>query len=82
MAKPVILTLDDEVQVSNAVERDLRTHFCKDYRIVKSTSPIEALDMLRRLRERDDEVSLLLIDQRMPEMEGTEVILEAMKFYP
>jgi thioredoxin reductase (NADPH) len=82
MAKPVILTLDDEVQVSNAVERDLRTHFGKDYRIVKSTSPIEALDMLRRLRERDDEVSLLLIDQRMPEMEGTEFISEAMKIYP
>jgi len=82
MAKPVILTLDDEVQVSDAVERDLRSHFGKEYRIVKSTSPIEALEMLRRLSERDDEVSLLLVDQRMPEMEGTEFMLEAMKIYP
>jgi thioredoxin reductase (NADPH) len=82
MAKPIILTLDDEVQVSNAVERDLRSHFGKDYQVVKSTSPVEALDMLERLRQRNSEVSMLLIDQRMPEMEGTEFLLEAMKIYP
>lgn len=82
MAKPIILTLDDEVQVSDAVERDLRSHFGKDYRIVKSTSPAEALETLGRLKQRNDEVSLLLIDQRMPEMEGTDFIREAMKIYP
>ena len=82
MAKPIILTLDDEVQVSNAVERDLRSHFGKNYRIVKSIAPKEALETLERLKERNDEVSLLLIDQRMPEMEGTEFLREAMKIYP
>ncbi len=82
MAKPVILTLDDELQVSDAVGRDLRSHFGGDYRIVTSTSPTEALDTLRRLKGRGDEVSLLLIDQRMPEMEGTEFLLEAMKIFP
>jgi thioredoxin reductase (NADPH) len=82
LAKPIIFTLDDEVQVSDAVERDLRTHYGRDYRIVKSTSPHEALELLRRLRERRDEVSLLLIDQRMPEMEGTEFLSEAMSVYP
>jgi thioredoxin reductase (NADPH) len=82
VAKPVILTLDDEVHVSDAIERDLRSHFGKDYRILKSTAPAEALDMLKRLRQRNDEVSLLLIDQRMPEMEGTAFLLEAMAMYP
>jgi thioredoxin reductase (NADPH) len=82
MAKPIILTLDDEVQVSDAVERDLRTHFGKDYRIVKATTPTEALTTLERLRQRNDEVALLLIDQRMPEMEGTEFLLRAMTIYP
>ena len=43
-AKPIIFTLDDEVQVSDAVERDLRRHFGRDYRIIKSTAPIEALE--------------------------------------
>ncbi|MEL7155174.1 MAG: response regulator, partial [Actinomycetota bacterium] len=82
MAKPIIFTLDDEVQVSDAVERDLRTHFGRDYRIVKSTAPIEALETLNRLKERNEDVSLLLIDQRMPDMEGTEFLLEAMTLYP
>lgn len=82
MAKPIILTLDDEVPVSDAIERDLRTHFGRAYRIMKSTLPADALDVLRRLRERNDEVALLLVDQRMPEMEGTEFLLEAMTVYP
>ncbi len=82
MAKPIILTLDDEVPVSDAIERDLRTHFGRNYRIVKSTAPKEALSVLGRLRERDDEVALLLVDQRMPEMEGTEFLLKAMTVYP
>lgn len=38
MNKPIILTVDDEVQVSNAIERDLRKYYGKEYRIVKATS--------------------------------------------
>ena len=82
MAKPVILTLDDEVQVSNAIERDLRTHYGKDYRVVKSTAPTEALEMLHLLDQRGEDVALLLVDQRMPEMQGTDFLLEALKTYP
>ena len=82
MAKPIIFTLDDEVQVSDAVERDLRAHFGRDYRIIKATAPLDALDVVRRLKQRGDEISLFLIDQRMPEMEGTEFLLEAMTVFP
>jgi thioredoxin reductase (NADPH) len=82
MGKPILLTLDDEVPVSDAIERDLRAHYGRDYRIVKSTGPVEALEVLRRLKQRGDEVALLLIDQRMPEMDGTEFLLEAMTLYP
>ena len=82
MAKPVILTLDDEVQVLNAIERDLRTRYGKDYRIVKATSPTLALEALEQLKKRNDQVALLLVDQRMPEMEGTEFLRQAMRLYP
>ena len=44
MAKPIIVVLDDEPQVLNAVERDLRKHYRSDYRIVKSTNGQDALD--------------------------------------
>lgn len=82
MAKPAILTVDDEPLVLNAVERDLRQHYGKDYRIIKATSGEQALESIRQLKQRNDPVALLLSDQRMPRMEGTEFLAEAIKFYP
>ena len=82
MAKPTILTVDDEPQVLNAIERDLRQHYRRDYRIVTANSGQEGLGLLQRLKQRGDAVALLLVDQRMPEMEGTVFLTEAMKFYP
>jgi len=38
------MTVDDEAQVLNAVERDLRQHFHSDYRIIKAGSGAEAQD--------------------------------------
>ena len=82
MPPPVIMILDDEPQVLNAVERDLRKHFRSDYRIVKSTNGQDALDALTKLKQRNTPVALYLVDQRMPKMSGTEFLDEAAKLYP
>ncbi len=82
MAKPVIVTLDDEPQVLNAVERDLRRHYRGDYRIVKSSSGAHALDALKRFKQRNAPVALFLVDQRMPTMSGTEFLQKAQEYYP
>jgi thioredoxin reductase (NADPH) len=82
MTKPVILTVDDEPQVLNAIERDLRQRFSAEYRILKSGSGKEALQTVRDLKKRNSPVALLLVDQRMPEMSGTDFLAEAVKFYP
>jgi thioredoxin reductase (NADPH) len=82
MAKPTIMTVDDEPQVLNAVERDLRQHYRGDYRIVKAGSGAEALETVQRLKQRNDPVALFLVDQRMPSMSGTEFLMQAMKVYP
>jgi thioredoxin reductase (NADPH) len=82
MDKPIILTVDDEFEVSNAIERDLRSHFGKDYKIIKTNSGSEALDTIRQLKQRDNQIALFVTDQRMPEMEGTEFLEEAMKIFP
>jgi thioredoxin reductase (NADPH) len=82
MTKPIILTVDDEPQVLNAVERDLRRHYHGDYRIVKATSGAEALDAVRELKRRNAPIALFLADQRMPTMSGTEFLAEARKLYP
>lgn len=82
MGKPIILTVDDERQVLNAIYRDLRQQFRKDYRIMKAGSGAEALKTIRELNKRGDPIALFLSDQRMPEMDGTEYLAEASKIYP
>ena len=82
MANPIILTVDDDIQVVNAIERDLRQHYRQDYRIMKATSGAVALESVQRLKQRNDQMALFLVDQRMPGMEGVAFLAEAMKFYP
>ena len=82
MPTPAIMILDDEPQVLNAVERDLRQHYRSDYRIVKSTNGQDALGALKKLKERNTPVALFLVDQRMPKMSGTDFLADAAKLYP
>jgi len=82
MSKPVLLTVDDDPEVLNAVERDLRSHYRADYRVVKSSSGAQALDAVRQLKQRDDQIALFLVDERMPEMSGTQFLAQAIKIYP
>ncbi len=77
MAKPVILTVDDDLDVLRAVERDLRRQYGKEYRVVRADSGAAALDALRQLRLRNDPVALLLTDQRMPRQSGVEFLEQA-----
>jgi len=82
MAKPVIFTIDDDPSVLNSVERDLRAHYGQDYRILPINSGKTALDYLKKMEQRNETVALFLVDQRMPQMSGTEFLEEAMKACP
>jgi thioredoxin reductase (NADPH) len=59
MAKPVILTVDDDPDVLRAIERDLRAHYSEQYRVLRAESGAAALDLLRRLQQRNDAVARL-----------------------
>jgi thioredoxin reductase (NADPH) len=82
MAKPILLSVDDDADVLRAIERDLRTNYGGDYRIIGSGSPTGALDLLKQLKVRNDNVALLLADQRMPHLDGVGFLQEAMRIYP
>ncbi|HEY6293695.1 MAG TPA: FAD-dependent oxidoreductase [Terriglobia bacterium] len=82
MAKPVLLTVDDDPEVLRAVERDLRRRYAERYRVLRADSGAAALDALHGLKQRNNAVSLLLVDQRMPQMTGVEFISQAMSVYP
>ena len=82
MAKPVIMTIDDEPHVLNAIARDLQAQYQKDFQVVKARSGAEALETVREFKRRDTPLALLLVDQRMPAMSGIEFLAEAIKLYP
>jgi len=82
VAKPVIFSIDDDSSVLSAVERDLRAHYGKDYRIIPINSGRAALDYLKKLQQRNETVALFLVDQRMPEMSGVEFLEQAVQTYP
>jgi thioredoxin reductase (NADPH) len=82
MAKPILLSVDDDSDVLRTIERDLRTHYGADYRVIGSDSPARALDLLKQLKVRNDNVALLLADQRMPVMDGVEFLQEGMRIFP
>src|SRR5579859_7692177 len=82
MPKPILLTVDDDPDVLRAIERDLRSQYGKDYRIISSDSPQGALDLLKDLKLRNDAVALLLADQRMPHMDGVGFLQAAMQAFP
>jgi len=82
MAKPILLSVDDDPDVLRAIERDLRSHYGDRYRVLSSNSPESGLDVLRQLKLRNDGVALLLADQRMPQMDGVNFLSEAMQIYP
>src|SRR5579871_1102183 len=82
MGKPILLSVDDDSDVLRAIERDLRSQYGAEYRVIGSDSPEGALNLLKQLKLRNDSVALLLADQRMPRMDGVEFLQQAMGVYP
>lgn len=82
MPKPILLSVDDDSDVLRAIERDLRSQYGAEYRVLGSDSPEGALDILKQLKVRNDSVALLLADQRMPNMDGVSFLQEATRIYP
>ena len=82
MPKPILLSVDDDSDVLRAIERDLRSKYGAEYRVIGSDSPEQAVDILKQLKLRNDNVALLLADQRMPHMDGVAFLQEGMRIFP
>jgi thioredoxin reductase (NADPH) len=80
--RPAILAVDDEPAVLAAVARDLRRHFGERYRVLRAGSGADGLDLLGEMRTRGDAVAMLVADQRMPGMGGTDYLTKARGIYP
>ncbi|RRA47860.1 FAD-dependent oxidoreductase [Acidipila sp. EB88] len=82
MPKPVILAVDDDNNVLEAVVQDLRREYGEHYRILRAGSGQAALDTCEQLHKRGDPVALIVSDQRMPGMTGVALLERVEKLYP
>src|SRR5438309_2873927 len=82
MARPVVLTIDDDVDVLKSIERDLRRHYADRYRVLSANSGTTALSLVQKLMGRGDPIALFVVDHRMPQMDGVEFLSRAVKLYP
>lgn len=74
MNEAKILVLDDEASICEICTRSLRRY---SYDVVATTSPRRALEILKA-----EDYDLLLLDVRMPEMDGVEVMRRVRGFAP
>src|SRR6185503_18408724 len=82
MNKPVLLIVDDDPQVLAAVRRDLRSRYREDYLVMSASSGDDALAAMRELKTRGDSLAMIICDQRMPGMMGSEVLAKSRAIYP
>lgn len=73
-ATPTLLLVDDEQNVINALSRLFRR---EGYRILTANSPAEAFELLAK-----NAVQVIVSDQRMPDMTGTEFFSRVRQLYP
>jgi CBS domain-containing protein len=82
MQNPIIFIVDDETELLNALEQDLRQHYSNQYRLMQAASGEEALNLVKELKQQNDLVALFLADQRLPGMSGVRFLVEVRNLYP
>jgi thioredoxin reductase (NADPH) len=82
MNKPALLVVDDDAQVLAAVRRDLRSRYRQSYTVISATSGEEALATINELKARGDSLAIVISDQRMPGLQGTDVLAQSREAYP
>ena len=82
MAKPVIMTVDDDPEVLRAISRDLQKEYGDKFRVLRADSGATALVALQQVKLRNQSVALFLVDQRMPQMSGVEFLEQALELFP
>ena len=82
MTKPALIVVDDDPQVLAAVRRDLRSRYRQDYTVISAASGEEALTTIKELKSRGDTLAMVISDQRMPGLQGTDVLAQSRETYP
>jgi two-component system sensor histidine kinase ChiS len=79
---PVILLIDDEPEVLEALRTQLKDRFGAEFEIETSSTGAEAIDLVKGLIEDGVELRLVISDEIMPQMRGHKVLAELHEMVP
>ena len=82
MTKPVLVVVDDDDASLQALTRELESRYGAHYQVVSSSSAEMALARLAELKAAGADVPLVLADQQMPGMTGTQLLARVRQFFP
>lgn len=82
MTKPLIITIDDDLEVLHTLTQDLRHQYEAFFRVLPSSSSQKVLETLPKLKQRNERIAMFLADQRMPQMSGVEFLEKTIDFFP
>lgn len=82
MSQPVLFAIDNDAGVVRALRDDLTRRFGKDFRVMGESSADIGLAALRRLAELHEPVALLIADQQLGGMPGTDFLARAHELHP
>jgi thioredoxin reductase (NADPH) len=82
MIKPAIVIVGDFSKNQHKLENDLEQKYSDHFRIIEADSGQQALNQLQQMSLHNEPVALLLVDEQMPEMNGSEFLKEARALHP
>src|SRR5215469_4555528 len=82
MAKPVLVVVADKDTSLQELSRELESRYGSHYRVVSGSSAEVALARLAELKAAGADVPLVLADQRLPGMGGTQLLARVRDIFP
>jgi thioredoxin reductase (NADPH) len=82
MAMPVLVVVDDDDTTLQALTRELGSRYGAHYQVASCSSAEVALGRLAELKAAGADVPLVLADQQMPGMTGTQLLAQVGQFFP
>ena len=80
--RPMILLVEDDANVLEALSRDMRPRYSRPFSIKRAVSGADAIQLLSAAKQVHDQVALIISDQRMPGMSGMEWLAIAAQLHP
>jgi len=80
--RPVFLLVEEDREALDALWQALERRLGADYQVVAETEPERGLSVLQQLRERDQQVAVIIAAQRMQRMAGEQFLERAHELHP